>query len=118
VSGDLERKLERLAGDPYSRTAGQQIVADALKRIRALEAENARSRAPDNWPSHTAELTRKLSETLADLAWKVEQGEVKPAEAFVAVGALWDTTAGLIERETLDLLNQLRLELKQQINQN
>ena len=71
----------------------------------------------DDWPSHADELTRKVSETLHDLLWRYENGKLSAKQVYVALGALWDTCAGLIKPDMMDLLNQTRLAMKEEINQ-
>lgn len=65
----------------------------------------------DDWPSHAEELTRKTSDTLTDLVYRLDQGEITEREAIVALGAIWDCTAGLVDRGVMDLVAQTRSEL-------
>lgn len=66
----------------------------------------------DDWPTHQAELTRKTSDALADLAHRLEEGEITAEAAFIAAGIMWDCTAGLIDRELMELIVQARAGFK------
>lgn len=68
----------------------------------------------DDWPSHTEELTRKTAEALNDLAYRHSAGEISAEAAFVAAGVLWDVTAGLVDRDLMDLLTQVRAAFKKE----
>lgn len=70
--------------------------------------------AKDEWPSHTEELTRKVSDVLNDVVWRVEHGTLTAGDAYVILGFVYDTVAGLIDRDLMDLTLQVRAAFKKE----
>lgn len=66
----------------------------------------------DDWPSHTAELTRKASEQLAKWSEKYDQGKISRREFYIALTVLYDTTSGLIEKELMNLIADIDKDLR------
>ncbi|KAA5604383.1 hypothetical protein F1188_16105 [Roseospira marina] len=71
---------------------------------------------PDDWPTHTQELSRKLSDLLGTIAWKLEHGKMSPKAAFIAVDTALDLCQGLADHEVIELTNQTRLALRREIS--
>lgn len=64
------------------------------------------------WPGHTQELTRKTSGVLEHWAAKYDANKITLREFYIVVSALYDTTSGLIDRDTSDLLASIHKELR------
>jgi type IV pilus biogenesis protein CpaD/CtpE len=65
----------------------------------------------DDWPSFNAELTRKTSEQLQIWIDRYEQGVIKLSAIIAVVGALYDATSGMVERDLSDLLADVHRDL-------
>lgn len=66
----------------------------------------------DDWPSHSAELTRKTSETLDRWSKAYEASRITKREFFILVSGLYDTTSGLIDKDISNLLADIHKDLR------
>lgn len=65
-----------------------------------------------DFPSVAEELERKVAHELDLIITKYEKGAIHPREAFIRVNSLWDIAAGLVSRETMDLVANFSTVLK------
>jgi hypothetical protein len=63
-------------------------------------------------PSIKEELERKTQETLEFLVRRHDQGRLSNSEFLVGVNAVWGVVAGLVERETMNLIAAAQSEVK------
>lgn len=64
----------------------------------------------DDWPSHSEELARKTSETLHDVAWRIENGKLTYREGLLITRALEKTIEGLAPWDVVDVLRAFQRE--------
>jgi len=64
------------------------------------------------WVSFNTELTRKLEQQIERWVKNHTEGKITDRELFVAVSALWDTCAGLVQEGPLRMLEQIHTELR------
>lgn len=65
----------------------------------------------DEWPSHTDELSRKVSAQLDKWSQAYERGAITKREYYILITALYDATAGLVHRDLMDLMADIHTEL-------
>jgi hypothetical protein len=68
--------------------------------------------ASDDWPSHTAELNRKTTDTLNAWVRRFDAGKITRRELFVLVSGLYDATSGLVAKEISDMMADIHAELR------
>lgn len=70
----------------------------------------------DDWPSHQSELSRKTLATLEDHMQRHNDGRITLEQLHVVVGALWDTTAGLVDRDVMNLLSAVHEDIRKNLS--
>ena len=65
----------------------------------------------DDWPSFNAELSRKTSAQLALWMERLESGKITITTAICVVGALYDTTSGMIDSDLSHLIADVYKDL-------
>lgn len=68
----------------------------------------------DEWPSFSAELTRKTTEQLQIFTDRFDQGAINLVTMLAVVAVLYDATSGMIEKEVSDLLADIHKDLTTQ----
>ena len=101
--------LDKLLGLPPVKLTSPAAFAAALK---LLEACRARIAEDASWLSHQEELTRKATDTAHALVHRLSAGEIGQEAAWAGLGAIIDTTHGLIDPAALAALNDAYRSLK------
>lgn len=65
----------------------------------------------DDWPSHTAELTRKTTDQLNTWSERYDRGIINLKTFLSVVSALYDTTSGMIATDVSALLANIHRDL-------
>ena len=66
----------------------------------------------DNWPSFTAELSRKALTTLEKWMKIHDAGKITVKELYVIADALYDTISGLADEETTRAVGAVHEEIR------
>lgn len=68
----------------------------------------------NDWPSHSAELTRKTTEQLQTWTDRFDRGVIPLSTMICVIATLYDTTSGLIEKDVSHLLADIHRDLAAQ----
>lgn len=101
--------LDKLIGLPPVELTSPQAFTGI---VAALQLCRVRIAADSSWASHTEELTRKATDAAHAIVHRLHAGEIGQEAAHTALGAIIDSTSGLIDRAALDALNEAYRSLR------
>lgn len=101
--------IDRLFRLPPEKLRTRDGFVAALKLLKACRA---RIDADAHWPAHQEELTRKATDTAHAIVHRLSMGEIERDAAYASLGAIVDTTSGLIDPAALTLINDAYRSLK------
>ena len=91
---------------------GVELLRSIALRFEQPIPESAKA-PKSEWATMQDEITRKALQVVQEAMTKQEAGTITERELWCIVDALFDTTHGLIPKDTSDVLYRARQELKE-----